>query len=247
MIVASRFAAMSAVPRLARTVAGAGIDLLFPRRCGLCGAFGSFLCGACSAGLPPALAGPRCPSCALLSGSDSMDCRRCKSLPLSPLDGLIPVFQFQDRARRLVHRLKYEYLSALAEPMGRLMARHPDIQEMPIDLLVPVPLHPSRQRARGFNQSALLAREIGRHIGVPVEPRVLTRTRATAPQARTNTAGGRMANVDGAFACRKPMTGRHVLLVDDVATTGATLRACASPLRAAGAVSVHAIVFAHEE
>ena len=223
---------------------GAGLlaDLLFPRRCGLCGAFGAFLCGTCADGLPR-LTGRRCPTCANLLGPRGA-CARCAALPAQPLDSLRATFVFEDGARRLVHRLKYERLSALAGPMGALMA---PVLSSPagVDLIVPVPLHARRQRDRGFNQAELLAREISRCRGVEMNPHALARVRPTQPQVRTAGHDERASNVAGAFACRSPVAGRHVVLVDDVATTGATLRACAEPLRRAGASTVHALVFAH--
>jgi len=234
--------------------AGAGVlaDLVFPRRCGVCGAFGPFLCGPCAAALPAAT-GTRCRRCCRLlapasgGGAALPQCRACGLLPTHPLDSLDAVFRFEGGARRLVHRLKYERLSALAEPMGAAMARHLGARGTAYDLVVPVPLHPRRQRDRGFNQAALLAREIGARCGIEVVPRALVRVRATSPQVRTGAVGQRAANVAGAFACRAGVRDRVVLLVDDVATTGATLRACAEPLRAAGAAAVHALVFAHED
>jgi ComF family protein len=149
----------------------------------------------------------------------------------------------------LVHALKYDGLSALAEPMGQSLA--PALVEWGItpDLLVPVPLHSSRERRRGFNQAALLARSLGERVDVPVAGRLLRRTRATSPQVRTAGAAARRANVAGAFAVAEQsrVPGRTVLLVDDVCTTGATLRACADALRTAGARTVYALTFAHED
>ena len=231
------------VTRVLGTSVGVLADLLFPPRCGLCGAVGSFLCEPCEEGLP-GLTGRRCPTCADLLSPRGV-CGRCAALAAQPLDSLQAAFVFEEGARRLVHRLKYERLSALAGPMGGLMA---PVLASPagFDLIVPVPLHPRRQRDRGFNQAELLAREISRFHGVEMNPRALVRVRPTRPQVRTAGHTERASNVAGAFACRSPVARRHVLLVDDVATTGATLRACAEPLRRAGAAAVHALVFAHD-
>ena len=226
--------------QVAGALATALADVLVPRRCGLCGEFGSFLCPRCVATLEP-LSGDRCPTCAGLLPA-SGQCRPClASLP--PLDSLRPGFVFAGEARRLVHRLKYDRLSALAEPMGWLLAA--TVTPPPTDLLLPVPLHRRRQRERGFNQSEALAEHLAVAWGVPLERRTLLRQRPTQPQALTTTAAARAANVAGAFAVRAAVSGRRVALVDDVATTGATVRACASALRAAGAARVDAIVFAH--
>jgi ComF family protein len=235
---------LDALPRLGGALATLALDVLVPRRCGLCGAFGEFLCPACTAALPRA-DGPRCRTCAAPLAPGAL-CRACAALPEQPLASLTAACCFADGARRLVHRLKYESLSALAEPMGALMAACPLPHPGP-DVIAPVPLHRGRRRQRGFNQAELLARVIARAHGVPVAPRALVRVRATPSQVRQASAGRRAANVAGAFACREDLSGRVVLLVDDVATTGATLRACATVLRAAGAVAVHALVFAHDD
>lgn len=240
---ARRFS-IGALPRLAGALANLVLDVLVPRRCGLCGAFGAFLCPACAAALPRA-DGPRCRTCAAPLSPDT-PCRACAALAEQPLASLTATCRFEGGARRLVHRLKYESLSALAEPMGALMAACPLPQPRP-EVIVPVPLHRGRARQRGFNQAELLARAIGRAHGIPVAPRALVRVRLTPSQVRQASAAQRAANVAGAFACREDVGGRVVLLVDDVATTGATLRACAAVLRAAGAVAVHAAVFAHDD
>jgi ComF family protein len=115
---------------------------------------------------------------------------------------------------------------------------------MPVDVIVPVPLHPARLRRRGYNQAALLARELGRRVGLPVEERALQRVRATRSQMRLS-AADRRRNVQGAFRCADGrVRGRRVLLLDDVCTTGATLEACADALRAGGAESVWALTLA---
>lgn len=117
-----------------------------------------------------------------------------------------------------------------------LAARYPFA---PGALLVPVPLHPVRLRSRGFNQALLLARPLGRALGLPVAPRALRRIRRTQAQPGLG-AAERRVNLAGAFVVCHPATvsGRHVVLVDDVLTTGATANACAGALRAAGASRV---------
>lgn len=136
--------------------------------------------------------------------------------------------------------MKYQGAFALASPLVELMVSRPVPWQHPVDLLVPVPLHPKRQRERGYNQSALLARELSRHWQLSVEERALQRIRYTTPQVGLS-AVQRRVNVVGAFqAASQQIQHRHVLLIDDVYTTGATLSAAAVALHAAGASSITA-------
>lgn len=220
------------VVRAARLGGALVADLLIPRRCGVCGAFGSFLCGPCVDALPR------------IEGSLPVPARGAAGGDV--LTSLGAACRFEGGARRLVHRLKYERLSALAGPMGQVMAPGLDGLIPPPDRIVPVPLHVRRRRDRGFNQAALLARSLAAGRGIPVDEQILARVRATPPQVRTRGAEERVTNISGAFAARGRVDGMVLLLVDDVATTGATLRECALTLRRAGAAEVHALVFARD-
>ena len=127
-----------------------------------------------------------------------------------------------------------------------MMAGYVEAEALPVDFVVPVPLFGRRQRLRGYNQSALLARELAR-LGGPAVAGAAWLAAATAPQARSVDAmppsqrGGRLRRP------RRRVDGRRVLLIDDVMTTGATLDACAQALRQAGAASVWALTFARED
>jgi ComF family protein len=217
------------------------VDLLYPRACALCGRRGEFVCEDCWAALPRA-AGERCNRCWLpLEGGA---CRGCALHPIV-LDAVRSLFRYEGDVRRLVHKLKFGDFSALAEVMAPAMT---DLVEWPVDVVAPVPLAAGRERERGYNQSRLLARGIAAAIGAAlVEP--LRRRGGRAPQARTASAEERRRNVRDAFALapRVSVSGQRLLLVDDVATTGATLDACARLLRAAGAVEVTAVTFARED
>ena len=115
---------------------------------------------------------------------------------------------------------------------------------MEVDVVVPVPLHKQRQRRRGFNQAALLARRFAQQVDLPVDEASLVRHRQTAAQVELN-AEQRKANVQDAFRCvSRGVVGKRVLLVDDVCTTGSTLEACATALREGGAKSVQALTLA---
>lgn len=152
---------------------------------------------------------------------------------------------FEGPVREAVHRLKYRGQRALAEPLGGLMADWWERRGAEVDLIVPVPLHPKRLRERGYNQAALLAKVMARHVGRPLaDDGVLVRVRHTRSQMELGEAQ-RRRNVIGAFrADEVGVRGRRVLLVDDVCTTGATLEACTDALRAAGAVEVRAFTLA---
>jgi ComF family protein len=145
---------------------------------------------------------------------------------------------------RALGRLKFHGQRAWAGPLGAALAASPVLAQG-WDLLVPVPLHPARLRQRGFNQAELLCRFARRHLPRPrprLEPRGLARTRATAPQHQLP-AAARPDNVAGAFAAPSPprVAGRRVLVIDDVTTTGATLRAACQAIAAAGAAQVGAL------
>ena len=116
---------------------------------------------------------------------------------------------------------------------------------MPGDVLVPVPLHPRRLRSRGYNQSELLARALSKKLGMEMDQRLLARTRNTPPQVSASRED-RRDNVQGSFRCDGRVDKRPVILVDDVATTGSTLMACAGALKDAGAASVWGLVLARD-
>jgi len=225
---------------LQSTVSGA-LDLLFPPSCGVCGAGGSFLCPACRARLPAA-AGPRCRRCwAITARGICGDCTH------SPLDSARALYVFDGGARSLVHALKYRSLHALSQPMSELMAASFVVEPFPVDVVMPVPLHGRRRRQRGFNQSELLARVLAARAGLELDVRSLRRNRNTPQQTLADDRSRREQNVRAAFSCRASLTGRRVLLIDDVLTTGATLRECARTLRQAGAASVCALTFCHAD
>jgi ComF family protein len=118
---------------------------------------------------------------------------------------------------------------------------------MPAEILIPVPMHPKRLRERGYNQARLLARGLSRRSGLPLADGCLLRQRHTPPQARTGSAAERRNNIAAAFICGNDRAqGKAVLLIDDVATSGATLDACAAVLKGSGAASVWGLVTARE-
>ncbi len=154
---------------------------------------------------------------------------------------------YTEVVREAIHAFKFGGRRALAAPLGDLLAEtaRRDLAGMRVDLLVPVPLHPRRERERGFNQAELLAGRLSRGFPARVARGVLVRRVATAPQSEL-AADDRQANVRDAFEIRRPdgVRSRHVLLVDDLLTTGATAGACADCLREAGAASVGVLTVA---
>ena len=233
-------------------VSAACLHLVFPTPCRLCGGAldpgrRSVVCGPCWAGLPRIGEGG-CPCCgkpygdpAVLAASPEHRCGDCRAAP-PPFDIARACLHYRDEGggRPLVLAMKYGGRPGLAEALGRRMADEASARlgEGTFDLVVPVPLSWRRLRERGFNQAALLAGPIAGRAGVALDVRSLRRPRATPPQ--TGSAAARAANVRGAFALGRParIAGRRVLLVDDVFTTGATVREGARTLLAAGAARV---------
>jgi ComF family protein len=162
----------------------------------------------------------------------------------------IAAFEYGGAVARAITRLKYGGRADLARPLGDLLWRAllPHARGLRDAIVVPVPLHPSRLAERGFNQSALLARPIARRLRAPLLPLALARVRET-PQQTALDRDARLANVAGAFCVRQDsrVSGRAVLLVDDVRTTGATMDACTRALIAAGAAWVAQAVLASVE
>lgn len=207
------------------------LDLLYPPRCPFCGRVlgrgEEGWCAACQQELP--WTGPG-------DGKDVPGCDGC----LSPL-------WYRDGARSGVHRYKFHGGREHAGLFGELMAQclRDRWEGGPIGLVTWAPLHPDRLRERGYDQAELLARRVGALAGLPVEG-CLEKVRATAVQSHTVGDGERRANVAGAYRALPglDLAGRRVALVDDVATSGATLSECAAALRAAGAGSVVGLTLA---
>ncbi|MCD7895988.1 MAG: ComF family protein [Planctomycetaceae bacterium] len=205
-----------------------------------------FLCADCSEKV--AWIGPgACPGCGYPAGPyarHSENCYRCRDGWMR-LDGAAVAAHYADGAKEIVTRLKYRGELELADPIRRVMtARHRTSHFFgQTDVVVPVPLHAKRQRERGYNQSALLARAVAADAGLPLDDGAIVRIRETVPQIHLQRET-RLVNLVGAFASRRSLAGKRVLLVDDVMTTGATMAACAEALRDGGARAVYGLVFA---
>lgn len=157
------------------------LDLLFPLQCLGCRRWGRVICPDCQASLPRLLP-PFCPICA--QPGTARVCRACADYPRM-VDGNQAAFLMTGAMREAIYALKYRGLRAAAPELGGLLAQHVAEHPIPGDVLVPVPLHPRRLRQRGYNQAALLAREVSRATGLPVREDLLARQRNTPPQVQT--------------------------------------------------------------
>lgn len=219
------------------------LDLLFPPKCIDCGRDGEYICQTCRNSLS-LIDHPVCEHCGIPVKQGDL-CAVCRQYP-SNIDGIRSVYVFDGVARHAVYELKYNNLKAVARPMARLFREYLAANNLPCDVLVPVPLHSSRLRERGYNQSTLLCRELGKLSNMAVDDRSLVRLRQTASQTAFDR-DGRRSNVEGAFGCIDgTLAGRNVLLIDDVCTTGATLKSCAAVLKEKGVLSVWGLTFARE-
>jgi ComF family protein len=220
------------------------LDLALPARCPGCGAEGPPVCAACLPALDARLELPAGIPIGLPSDIPP---------PLLQLEWCAP---FSGLIRNALHELKYAGEKRLAAPLGEAIARRWRKAGAGGDLLVPVPVHADRARARGYDQAELIARAAALDLGLPCAP-ILERARATIAQFDLDRSA-RATNVDGAFRLRprdapvrtmdhrRPLGGRWIILIDDVVTTGATLAACAKPLIEAGAIGVSAATVARE-
>jgi ComF family protein len=221
------------------------LAVVFPARCPACAGLLRLprrgpLCESCWAALPRHDAS-LCPC-----GAAGRRCPRCRR-GLNPIRRGASLGPYEGGLRLLVHELKFRGKRAVAARLAEEMLQAAAVRAVlaPDCVLVPVPLHPRRLRARGFNQSELLAREIASRAARPLVRGALVRRADTPPQTGLS-AAARRANLRDAFAVRRraPLLGRDVVLVDDVLTTGSTARACARALREAGVREVRLLTAA---
>lgn len=217
---------------------------LYPPVCLLCGAPGEGtrdLCRGCLLDLPRSqLACERC-AVPLPPGSSGV-CGDCLARPPA-YDRVLAPFHYEAPLDWLVPRLKFQARLSHARLLGQLLAEYVIPRTERPDFILPVPLHRRRLRERGFNQALELARPVARTWGIPLRPEIAERTKATPPQMELN-ARERRRNLRGAFTVTRPLGGVRVAVVDDVATTGATLEALAKALRRAGAAYIECWVVA---
>lgn len=229
------------------------LHILFPKTCFSCGAdlpFGEDfpLCAACFSQIQ--YPGPLiCRRCGTVLPAGGAHCARCRGSKAKTFKCSVirSAWLFGPQTQALIHAFKYQGYSFLADFLGERMAqefiKYPELT--PIDWVVPVPLHPKKRRVRGYNQSQLLAESFCKRTGLLLRGEVLLRQRDTLSQARLKRAE-RLTNMAGAFAALPEVKGKRILLIDDVATTGATLEGCAVALKQAGAKQVTAFTLARE-
>jgi ComF family protein len=215
-------------------------EAILPQRCVACGRFGAAIHHQCIAALARA-DGARCSHC--WAPADADPCPRCASAPPA-FEALRARFRFEGDVRRALLEAKFRGTTLLLRPLAEA-AIEAIPEDWQFDAVVPVPLHRSRERERGYNQAAIIAKAVARRLDVPSPPDRLRRIRATPPQAGLN-AEQRRQNLLGAFEARAPVPAA-VLLVDDVTTTGATFEVAARALREAGVSLVFAIAIARED
>lgn len=234
-----------------RTVVDPLLTLLYPPHCAACRndtASGVYLCEACAEGAKK-IELPRCEICSQpFDGAISsvFSCSECVGRKFH-FECAIAPYRARGIVREFIHKFKYEgqyYLRhVLAEWMGAAL-EDPRLQTRAYDCFVPVPLHPARERQREFNQAEVLAALVAKRAGKPMV-RYLDRTRYTTTQTRLNREE-RLKNLHGAFRIKRRMSvaGKHLVLVDDIFTTGSTVEECSRVLRSAGAASVRVLTVA---
>lgn len=228
------------------------LDVFLPPICHICHSFipnaGTIhICTTCRDSLP-LVSSPLCPTCGIpFAGTGSNhSCGACLTHP-PHFDSAMAHFLYEGPIREMIHSFKYNQRTHLRYPLA-LMALEGLCGYLAVcrpHLIVPVPLHRSRLRQRGFNQAVLLGKALSRQLLIPMVPDALIRARPTEPQINLR-ATERRANVLGAFSVARPasVAGKRLLLLDDVMTTGSTLDECAKELKKAGADMVTAFTIA---
>lgn len=225
------------------------LDLLFPRRCPVCGQIvmpkGSLICPGCVKKLSW-VRGPVCKCCGKEIINGTMEyCPDCAAHPRSFSHGMA-LFNYNEISAPSLAMVKYhdrrEYLDFYAEAAYRRYAKI--IARLSPDLIIPVPVHKSRLKKRGFNQAEEFGKRLSVYLGIPMSSEYLIRPKKTAPQKDLGPAL-RLKNLEQAFFCKKLPSGvKKVLLIDDIYTTGSTAEACARALKKAGAGQVYLLVIA---
>ena len=216
----------------------ASLDLIFPPTCVNCGGVGHLICPTCAQLVEP-VSDAVCRGCGRPQPAPVEHCDHCGALADPPLTRVHAAALHSAPLRDFIHLLKYEQRPDLAPALSCYLAaalQRPawDGLRTRFDAIAPVPLHADRLAERGYNQAELLARALSRRSHTPLRTDLIRRARHTRAQVGLN-AHERADNVQDAFLANPACRGLHLLLIDDVYTTGATLNACAAAARTAGA------------
>lgn len=220
-------------------------DLLFPKKCVSCQREGDFFCHKCQQKIN-FIQTQSCPFCNRISPLGRF-CERCQRKYKMALSGILVAAHLEDPLREAIHTYKYQFVKELSYSLSQILIstlRKNLPHKAPI--LIPTPLHRRRKAWRGFNQAELLADLVGCEFGLPVLKRSLLRIKNTYPQIELKRQE-RKENVKGAFFYQgKDLKKETILLIDDVATTGATLNECAKELKKAGARAIWGVVLGRD-
>jgi competence protein ComFC len=217
------------------------LDWLFPPTCGGCRNPGTRWCPDCQKKVQ-VIVDPMCEACGLPQVGSGL-CDRCRQKP--PAFKLLRSWAvFENPVQGALHRLKYRRDIGMGEAISNQMSVFIGQLGWPVDTLIPIPLGKNRLKERGYNQVAMVAMPLSIQLGLEYQPSALVRARETRSQVGLS-ARERQENVNNAFlADKKKLSGRNILLMDDVSTTGATLSAAAEALYASGAKDVFAVTIA---
>jgi ComF family protein len=225
------------------------IDFCYPRACAVCesgGEFASELCPKCLEELQKLEFAPACDFCSMPVAEHGSLCPHCEGKGVKPFDRIVRLGVFRDPLRHLIHQLKYHHHWTLAEYLAERLLALESVKGLLTEtqVIVPVPLHPFRQISRGYNQAEVVARRLRRLTKHHKFSRALVRLKNTETQTHLHAKEKRFENLRDAFGLIKPraVRGKHVVLVDDVMTTGATLISAGRTLLEAEPASISAIV-----
>ncbi len=189
---------------------GVALDFLFPRFCVGCGKEGDFICSVCQSSLAR-IEPPVCPKCGKPQINEVL-CVNCANWE-ADIDGIRSPFRFEGVIRKAIHEFKYRNLRVIAGGLAKLLGEYMVDNPIPCEVFVPVPLHGKRLKERGYNQSAILAKELSRLTGLPINDSCLIRIRYNVPQAKTRNIEERRQNVIGIFTCKnEELRRKNVLL-----------------------------------
>lgn len=235
------------------------LDALFPINCLLCRKDNVWLCEKCLRNLP-LLSFQVCPYCEKEISVHGAICKRCRMIQLEKnssiaLQNLICATEYQ-KVSKLIHLFKYNFISELGAPLGKIIARALQKNNLPLpELIIPIPIHQRKLKWRGFNQAEILASSVSLNLtpglAIPVRTDLIFRQKNTSAQMKIKTYAKRLDNLKNAFAltpgAKEVIAGKKILLIDDVATTGATLFECAKVLKSAGAKEISGAIIARQK